>query len=166
MGRDVLFKTEDFVFSYRVAGALRHNGRVLLTRDAGTDNGYAVPGGHVMLGETAEDALRREFREELRCGVRVGPFLALGEIFFPWGDKPCHQICQYFEVELDGTPDFPLEGVFHGWDDLGGVRVNLDFCWVPFERLRDVTVYPPQIVPFLTGEAAGPARFLYREQAV
>ncbi len=164
MNRDVLFKTENYVFSYRVAGVLRHNGRVLLTRDAGTQDGYAVPGGHAAFGETAEEALRREYREELRCGVRVGRFLALGEIFFPWGDRPCHQLCQYYEVELDGAADFPMEGVFHGWDDLGGVRADLDFCWVPLEQLDTATVYPPQIIPYLRGEAA-PARFLYREQA-
>ena len=46
MGDDILFKTERFVFSYRVAGVLVQNGCVLLQKPP-DDDGYALPGGHV-----------------------------------------------------------------------------------------------------------------------
>ena len=29
---DILFKNDDFVFSYRVGGILKHNGKILLQR--------------------------------------------------------------------------------------------------------------------------------------
>lgn len=32
MGKDILFKTEDFVFLYRVGGILIHNDKILLQR--------------------------------------------------------------------------------------------------------------------------------------
>ena len=47
--KDLLFKTDDFVFSYRVAGILIHEGKILL-QTAGDDPGYAFPGGHVAYG--------------------------------------------------------------------------------------------------------------------
>jgi len=43
---DIIFKTENYVFSYRVAGILIHKGKVLLQRTT-NDTGYAFSGGHV-----------------------------------------------------------------------------------------------------------------------
>ena len=58
---DILFKTDEFVFSYRVAGICMQTGRVLLQKPT-HDAGYAFPGGHVALGETNAETLVREFR--------------------------------------------------------------------------------------------------------
>ncbi len=32
MGKDIIFKTDEYVFSYKVAGLLLHNGEVLLQK--------------------------------------------------------------------------------------------------------------------------------------
>jgi len=48
MNQDILFKTDDFVFSYRVAGLLIKNNKVLLQRPI-SDTGYAIPGGMFLL---------------------------------------------------------------------------------------------------------------------
>jgi 8-oxo-dGTP diphosphatase len=58
-----------------VAGLIRQEGRVLLTqRKPGRHLGLAweFPGGKVEAGETDEEALRREMREELGVDVVVG----------------------------------------------------------------------------------------------
>lgn len=55
-----------------VAGALVRDGRLLLARRADGDplaGGWELPGGKVEPGETPEDALRREWREELAVEV-------------------------------------------------------------------------------------------------
>ncbi len=63
-----------------VVGALIRGGSVLLVRRAPTRRFYAdmwdLFGGHVEAGESAEDALRREGREEL--GVDIESFELLG----------------------------------------------------------------------------------------
>ncbi len=62
-----------------VAAALRKNGRYLLGRrpPKGLLGGlWEFPGGKVADGETHEEALRRELREELGIDARVGPRLA------------------------------------------------------------------------------------------
>ena len=75
--------------------------------------------------------------------------LAIGEIYFPWGKRPCHQICLYYNVHLVNY-DIPLDGVFHGYDGLDDKRIDLDFCWVPLEDLKnDVKVYPQELVPYI-----------------
>lgn len=53
--KDILFKTEDYMFSYRVGGLLIRDGKVLMQRAAG-DDGYSFIGGHVAFGETTADA--------------------------------------------------------------------------------------------------------------
>jgi len=60
---DILFKNDDFVFSYRVGGILKHNGKILLQRPKNDD--YAIIGGHVAAMETSMETLKREFEEEM-----------------------------------------------------------------------------------------------------
>ena len=48
---DILFHTDAFVFSYRVAGVLLRDGKILLQKPT-DDSGFALPGGHVEFGET------------------------------------------------------------------------------------------------------------------
>jgi mutator protein MutT len=62
-----------------VAAVLRRDGRILVTRrHAHADRGgqWECPGGKVEPGEAEPDALVREIREELDCGITVGPLLA------------------------------------------------------------------------------------------
>ena len=47
---DILFKNDDFVFSYRVGGILIHNEKILLQRPKNDD--YAIIGGHYSGRET------------------------------------------------------------------------------------------------------------------
>ncbi|MBR2401566.1 MAG: NUDIX domain-containing protein [Lachnospiraceae bacterium] len=148
MQRDILFKTEDFVFSYRVGGILVHNDKILLQRPKNDD--YAIIGGHVSSLETTMDTLKREFEEELHANIVVDDLLAIGEIFFPWGDKPCHQICLYYKVHLSNQKDIPLDGSFYGYDDLDNERIDLEFRWVPLEELKNgLKVYPTELIPYI-----------------
>ena len=55
---DILFKNDDFVFSYRVGGILIHDGKILLQRPKNDD--YAIIGGHVVAMETSMETLKRE----------------------------------------------------------------------------------------------------------
>ena len=46
------------------------------------------------------ETLKREFEEEIHAKIEVDNLLAIGEIYFPWGKRPCHQICLYYNVHL------------------------------------------------------------------
>ena len=71
-------------------------------------------------------------------------------LYFPWGKRPCHQICLYYNVHLLDD-SIPMDGVFHGYDELDHERINLDFCWIPLEELRkDTKVYPLELIPLHT----------------
>lgn len=152
---DILFKTEEWVFSYRVAGICVCNGKVLLQKPV-NDAAYAFPGGHVALGESNEETLIREFKEEIGVDIRVGELKWVAEIFFPWGSKPCHQICLYYMVE----GEIPEDTRFMGIEER---NVSLEFRWVPLEELKNLEVYPVQTAELMQKLDAGVQHFVYRE---
>ncbi len=65
-------------------------GRVLLIRRKNPpfEGGYALPGGFVDLGETVEDACRRELKEE--TGIEAGPLRLIGVYSDPQRDPRGH----------------------------------------------------------------------------
>ena len=158
---DILFKTDHYVFSYRVAGVCIQNGCVLLQKPT-NDDGYAFPGGHVEFGETNEETLVREFKEEIGADVRVGNLRWVAEVFFPWGDKPCHQICLYYDVEI--TDDCtPRSGVFTAQEKLEGRNFTINFYWVPLDKTKDLLIYPEQTKALLQMPADRVEHFIYKE---
>lgn len=162
MGRDILFKTEDFIFSYRVGGLLIKNNKILLQRPKNDD--FAIIGGHVSSLETTVETLKREFEEELHAKIGVDSLFAVGEVFFPWGQKPCHQICLYYKVHLLNEDDIPSDGTFHGYDNLDNERIDLDFCWVPLEDLKNgLTVYPTELIPHIVNNSNEIVHFVSKQ---
>ena len=159
MSRDILFKIEDKIFSYRVGGILVENGKILLQRDKWGN--HAVIGGHVSFMEQAKDTLVREFMEELQVKIGVDELLAVNENFFMWGDKPCHQVHFYYAVHLEDDTFF-REGEISGVDELEDLRVELDFVWVPLEELKHISVYPRGIERLLE-KNEGVIHFVYNE---
>ena len=89
--------------------------------------------------ETAQDAIRREMREELGTEVRVERLLWVLENFFEHEGVACHELGFYFLIDLGPGfehcgPDEPFEGEEEG--------LGLVFRWFPVDRLPEVRLYP------------------------
>ena len=159
---DILFKTDDYIFSYRVGGVLIHNDKILLQRVPG-DEGYAFVGGHVAFGETTDETLVREFKEEIRADVKVERLLMIGENFFPWGNRPCQQINLFYLVSLIDETEIPLEGIFRAVDELGNERIDLDMCWISLKDIPNITVYPTEAKEHILNLPDSIVHFVHRE---
>ena len=73
-------------FKYRVSAFVHEGGRLLISRREGADYCY-VPGGKVALGETSEEAMHRELREEIGHDLETGPLMVvLEEIYTRHGE--------------------------------------------------------------------------------
>ena len=159
---DLLFKSEEFVFSYRLAGILVRDGKVLLQRTL-NDPGYAFPGGHATFPETNTETLVREFKEEISADILVKDLKWVGEIFFPWLGKPCQQICLYYRIELLDESQIPLEGSFIARESFDGRVFDLEFSWVSMDDLDAILLYPPVAKELLRRLDGGVEHFVYKE---
>jgi 8-oxo-dGTP diphosphatase len=86
----------------RVCGLCFKDNRILLINHKGlySHDFWAPPGGGVEFGESATDALKREFREECKVGAEIGEFLFGCEYI----KEPLHAVELFFEVRLMGVP--------------------------------------------------------------
>ena len=161
---DILLHKGDYVFSYRVAGILVHNDKVLLQKP-GNDDGYAFPGGHVAFGETSAETLRREFLEELGMDITVGILEWVSEIFFFWGDKPCHQVCLYYSVSMDDAFTLQEKDRFLGSEAVDSDESSLWFYWIPVKDAQKTLIYPENAKTLLPLLGLGVQHFVYHENA-
>lgn len=157
MERDWIFKTEEYICDLRTVGVLVRDGKLLVQRDRdGSD--YALPGGHVKIGETTADGLVREYREETGAEVIVGRLLWTEECFWEWNGRQAHNIAFYYRIELCEGSDIPDTGEFVSHKD----NCNVVLGWMPVEELRDVTIYPEFIKETIHDLDTPPRHFVTR----
>jgi len=137
---DISFKTEKGRFNYRVAGLILHNDQILIMKDELSPY-YYIPGGRVNLYEIAEDAIKREIKEELRIDVRVNRMLWSSENFFveETNGETFHELAFYFLLDLVDTTVFERSSPFILKED-GEQRLR--FYWKPINELKDLYMYP------------------------
>ena len=101
---DISFKVENQKFNYRVCAIIISDGKILAMHDKRSPY-YYLPGGRVMLGERAEEAVIREIQEELNITPRIIRPLWLNQGFFNEDvDKlNYHEICIYFLMDIKDT---------------------------------------------------------------
>jgi 8-oxo-dGTP pyrophosphatase MutT (NUDIX family) len=111
----------------RIAAAVivDDEGRTLLVRKRGTA-AFMQAGGKVAMGETPAEALRREIREELSCGVAGTP-MPLGSFRAPAANEPGRVVdAELFAVGLEGeiSPGAEIEdAIWHDPADLDSVML-------------------------------------------
>lgn len=73
---------------------------------------YRLLGGGIEFWETAENTIRREFKEELGADIKVLDCLGVDENIFIYEGNPGHEIAFFFKVEFTNTEDYEKQIVF------------------------------------------------------
>lgn len=137
MDKDWLFSIGEYICDVRTAAVLVKDNKILVHRDRnGTE--YALPGGHVKIGETLEDGLVRETMEEMGVGIKCERLLWSEECFWVWNGKQAHNLAFYYLIELCGELEIPENGEFVSHKDNCDVVIG----WMPVEDIQKVTIYP------------------------
>jgi len=151
MKKDWLFRDETTVCNVRVAGVLLRDGKLLVQRDK---NGaeYALPGGHVQVGEETQNALKREFREEMGLDISVKRLLWTEECFWQWGSRRAHTFTFYYLIE----GEIADTGAFAAQKD----NDNVLYGYLTIKELKNATVYPAFIKEQIDLPDAMPKHFV------
>ena len=116
-------------FNYRVVAVAIHNDSVLLHR-ADHEPFWTLPGGRAEHGETSEQTITRELREEPGTVVQVDRLLWVVENFFEYGGLSYHELALYFLIHFrQGSAALDSEA-FDGVE----ADMPLRFRWFPVRR--------------------------------
>jgi len=119
-------------------GVLIERGQVLLCRDV--KHGYhSLPGGHVDPGESAAEAVAREYAEETGLVVSVTRCALVHEHRFSQKGRPRHELNVVFLVERSGG----------GGGSVPSLEPRLAFDWAAVTALAALDVRPASLKEWL-----------------
>ena len=115
----------------RVAGLIFNEGKLLLiSHKKNSDVYWLLPGGGVNFGESLEEALIREFKEELNISISVSKLAFICDSIFPTGDRHIVNIIFYCSYN---------QGEYMIGDD----ERLFDFRFFSKDELADTKIFPP-----------------------
>lgn len=82
---------------------VENRGKILAKKDFDShkqEDFYRIPGGGIELGETSEQALRREIREEFNAELEQVELLEVLENIFTYEGKPGHEIVFLYRADF------------------------------------------------------------------
>lgn len=149
MDFDCGFTKENNWFRYRAAAIIVENGCVLFAGNSDEDCLYSIGGG-VHMGETAEDAVKREVFEETGVEYEIERLAVIHENFFNQNNSAlkgfdCHEISFYFMMKPKGTQNL------HS-DSYTRFGTKEQMHWIPIEDLDKYKAFPSFLKEYLSKE--------------
>lgn len=139
---DVKIKVDEGNFKMRVAGLIIKDDK-LLTVNICNNGFYCLPGGHVHLGESSVEAIKREMQEEVEFTCKEAKLLALVENFFEGRGKKYHEVCYFYLYQPQ--EDFEVKDYTRIENDEGELK-NLEFKWLELDKLQSYDFRPSVLI--------------------
>ena len=141
---DVKIKTNDLKFKFRVCGIIINDGKILL--EEYSKDSFCLPGGYVNLGESSEDAIQRELKEELEIDFNIDSFLGVIENFFTnLRLVKTHGIEFYYKVSFKNVDDIKKID-YNRIENDHGFMVQHHFRWIDLNGLDNTNLVPNVII--------------------
>ena len=145
------FTEDNKWFRYRAAAIIVEDGYVLFAGNDKDDYFYSIGGG-VHMGETSEDAVKREVLEETGVAYEVDHLAVIHENFFyekrtSLAEMDCHEIAMYYVMKPRGTRELKSDSYTMG------VREHMH--WIPIDQLDEYKAFPTFMKEFLQTEHEG-----------
>ncbi|MCK2036063.1 NUDIX domain-containing protein [Microbacterium sp. SSW1-49] len=108
-------------------------------------------GGGIEFGERADEALHREFMEELGVTLETATLLGVRDNIFTYEGVPGHEIAHIYALTSSALDAVPLDAELHVLDEGSPVR------WVPIAEVREGTrlLFPDGATELLLALDAG-----------
>lgn len=104
---------------------------------------YRCLGGGIEFLEKSEDALKREFKEELNIEIKVDKFLGISENIFTFEGKDAHEIALLYDASIK-EEDYKEKYKIIDEEDSEAI-------WVDINRFKnkELILYPEQVFKYL-----------------
>lgn len=126
-------------FHYIARAIIQLDDKYLLVRSIGDTNTF-LPGGHIELGETAHQAIKRELLEEFGKEATVHNFVGAVEHLWPEVLRDNHEINLLFNAAVDGLDTSIVPAALED---------HLELLWASAEALDTVNLQPYPIRKYL-----------------
>ena len=130
-----------------VLGIAKNRNRILVSKgyDKVKDNTfYRCLGGGIEFSETSQEALKREFKEELGIDIEVKDYCGIAENIFTFQGKKGHELVLFYNIKIK---DEDYQEVYTMIDDDG----ETEAIWVDIDEFKNnkKILYPEEIFKYL-----------------
>jgi len=140
---DIKIKNEatNEIFNYCVRGILQQDEKFLIMQvnNAGY---YHIPGGHVEIGETGDQALIREIKEEIGIDVIPQKLICVSEQFYKKKETNIHNIIFYFIIKPKRKIITENKTLI---ENDKGKTIKNELRWISIKELENTDLKPPMI---------------------
>lgn len=161
MQHDCCFRDGDKWFRYRAAAIIVEDHCVLFAGNEVDDYYYSIGGG-VHLGETSEEAVKREVFEETGVEYEVDYLAVVHENFFAGSSNlngvACHEIAFYYMMKPKGNKNLNSQSV-----TMGSVKETMH--WIPINELSSYNAFPSFMKEYLQSDHIGVEHIITDERA-
>ena len=141
---DIKIKNNDIKFKVRVSGIIIINNKLLV--DKYNETKYCLPGGYVELGETTEEGLKREIKEEVNIDINIDSFMGIMENFFYNRNNDYTQSMDfYYKISPKNINDINLNDYEYIENDKGFI-IKHEFKWIDIEDLDKFNLVPNSLI--------------------
>lgn len=134
---DITIDVDDYKLNVRAAGVMIHNGKVLFHRNVNSDY-YALIGGRVEIGESSENTIKREIKEELGKDIKITEYISTIENFFEIKGSKYHEIMFVYGIEFINEEDKKIDYVMKNIEG----KDYLQYEWIELDRIEEYTLLP------------------------
>ena len=105
---------------------------------------YRCLGGGIEFLEKSEDALKREFLEEINVDITVKDFLGISENIFTYQGKTAHELILFYSIEIS---DENYQEEYKVIDDHGETIAK----WIDIEEFKNKNkiLYPEEVFKYI-----------------
>lgn len=133
---DIQFAADSGMFNCRVVGICIKENKIFLSKMR-SDDYWTFIGGKAMFGESTDEAVIREYSEEVGAALQVDHLMAVIENFFKLDGKQWHQYIFFYLLRDENNVLEPFDGERHIADESNAV-----YKWFDLSGLDGIKIKP------------------------
>ena len=134
---DLTLDVGEYKLNVRAAAVIIHNNKILMHKNVNKDH-YGLIGGRVEIGESSEETVKREIKEELNKEIEITGYISTVENFFTMNGKKYHEILFIYKAEFKDEENRKLEEVLENKEG----KDYLKYYWIDLDKIDTYKIMP------------------------